>query len=204
MALVPEQPRQRNAVLLAVLFLLAFYFLFWNRWYVPSGEELAEMEARLEQLEDQNRSAQILATRGGEQLEERLALYERHVGRMEQLIPRREEVPRLLNDMSAESRRTGVDIALLRPEPATTGEFYTQQSYEMEVVGDYHDVGRFLASVASLSRIITPVELTLSEFTGDQSVIDGEAPVLANFRIRTYIVPEREADSEPAEAEAAG
>lgn len=204
MALVPDVPKQRNALLLAVLFLLAFYFLFWDRWYVPRGEELAEMEARLEQLEDQNRSAQILATRGGEQLQERLALYERHVSRMEELIPRREEVPRLLNDMSAESRRTGVDIALLRPEPATSGEFYTQQSYEVEVVGDYHDVGRFLTSVASLSRIITPVELELAPFTGDESVIEADAPVLASFRIRTYIVPEDEAGSAPSESEAAG
>lgn len=162
------------------------------------------MEARLEQLEDQNRSAQILATRGGEQLQERLALYERHVARMEQLIPRREEVPRLLNDMSAESRRTGVDIALLRPQPSTTGEFYTQQSYEMEVVGEYHNVGRFLSSVASLSRIITPVDLELSEFTGDATVIEAESPVLARFRIRTYIVPEDEAGSGPSETGAAG
>lgn len=189
MALVPDDPKQRNALLLGLLAALAFYFLFWDMWYVPRGEEIQEMETRLEALEDQNRSAQILATRGGEQLQERLDLFERHVNQLEQLIPQREEVPALLNNMSAEARRTGVDISLLRPEPPQAGEFYTQQTYEMEVIGEYHDVGRFLTAIASLSRIISPVDMNVSPFSGNASVVDAESPVVAQFRIQTYILP---------------
>lgn len=189
MALVPDDPKQRNALLVGLAAVMVFYFAFWDMWYVPRSEELAEMETRLEQLEDQNRSAQILATRGGEQLQDRLALFERHVAQLEELIPQSEEVPTLLNQMSAESRRTGVDIALLRPEPAQPGQFYTQQTYEIEVVGAYHDVGRFLTSIASLSRIITPVDMDLTRFTGSESVVDAENPVVARFRIQTYVLP---------------
>lgn len=189
MALVPDEPKQRNALLLGLLAAVAFYFLFWDMWYTPRGEEIDEMETRLEQLEDQNRSAQILATRGGEQLQERLDLFERHVAQLEQLIPEREEVPALLNNMSAEARRTGVNISLLRPEPAQPGEFYTRQTYEMEVIGSYHDVGRFLTSIASLSRIISPVDMDLSPFTGSASVVDAESPIVARFRIQTYVLP---------------
>ena len=190
MALVPDDPKQRNALLVGLAAVVLFYFVFWDMWYVPRSEELAEMETRLEQLEDQNRSAQILATRGGEQLQDRLALFERHVAQLEELIPESEEVPTLLNQMSAEARRTGVDIALLRPEPVEPGQYYNQQSYEIEVVGAFHDVGRFLTSIASLSRIITPVDMDLTRFQGSASVVDAEDPVVARFRIQTYVVPE--------------
>lgn len=190
MALVPDEPKQRYALLVGLLAVVAFYFLFWEQWYAPTNEELSEMEVRLEQLEDQNRSAQILATRGGEQLEERLALYERHVAQLEQLIPESEEVPALLNNMSAEARRTRVDIAMLRPQPAEPGDYYTRQRYDMEVIGSYHDLGRFLTSIASLSRIVAPVDLDLSSFQGNTSVVDAEAPVLATFQIQTYVVPQ--------------
>lgn len=192
MALVPDDPTQRNALLVGLLVVVAFYFLFWDMWYVPRGDEIAEMETRLEQLEDQNRAAQILATRGGDQLQERLDLFERHVSQLEQLIPEREEVPALLNNMSAEARRTGVDISLLRPEPAQTGEFYSRQTYEMEVIGSYHDVGRFLTAIASLSRIISPIDMDITPFTGDAAVVDVEDPVVARFRIQTYVLPSDE------------
>lgn len=189
MALVPDDPKQRNAFLVGLVALAGLYF-FWDMWYTPRTEELAEMESHLEQLEDQNRRAQILATRGGEQLQERLALFERHVVQLEQLIPESEEVPQLLNDMTVEARRVNVDIALMRPEPPEPGPFYTRQSYQLEAVGDFHSVGRFLTAVASLSRIITPVDLDVTPFQGNQATVDAEAPVVARFRIQTYVLPE--------------
>jgi len=189
MALVPDDPKQRNAFLVGLVALAVMYF-FWDMWYTPRGEELAEMESHLEQLEDQNRRAQILATRGGEQMQERLALYQRHVTQLEQLIPQSEEVPQLLNDMTVEARRVNVEIALMRPEPPEPGEFYTRQSYQLEAVGEYHDVARFLTAVASLSRIITPVDMDVTRLQGNRGQVDAESPVVARFRIQTYVLPE--------------
>lgn len=193
MALIPDDPKQRNALLLGVLAVAVFYG-FWAYWYSPRKAEVDEMTARLEQLESENNRARIIATRGGTDLQERLALYERHVDRLEKLIPQSEEVPALLNEITAEARRMGLnrgDLASLRPDQNEAGAFYTKQSYEVEVIGDYHDIGRFLTSVASLPRIITPVDLDLSTFVGDASVLDPsiETPLSAHFWIETYILP---------------
>ncbi|MFO8175842.1 MAG: hypothetical protein R6T96_16275, partial [Longimicrobiales bacterium] len=86
MALIPDDPRQRNALIIGILAAAGFYF-FWSYWYQPAKTEVDEMAARLEQLDSENRRAQIIATRGGTELEERLAVYERHVGQLEALIP---------------------------------------------------------------------------------------------------------------------
>jgi len=204
MALVPDDPKQRNALLIGLVAVAAFYFGFWDMWYVPRTEELERMETRLEQLEDQNRSAQILATRGGEELRQRLALYQRHVMKLEELIPASEEVPTLLNNITQEGRRTSVEVASIRPEPPEPGAYYTKQSYEMEVVGSYHNVGEFLASIASLSRIITPVDMSLSPFTGASEVVEVEFPLTASFRIETYVVPEGSSQADTASAQGPG
>ena len=196
MALVPDDPKQRNALIIGILAAAGFYF-FWSWWYTPLSTEVGEMSARLEQLDSENRRAQILATRGGTELEELLARYERHVSLLEALIPHSEEVSALLNDVSRVARETGVNDASLRPEADEVGAFYTKESYAMEIVGEYHDIGRFLASIASLPRIVTPVNLEITPFQGDRSVLDMEEPLTATLQIQTYILPTA-ADPPPA------
>ncbi len=207
MAIIPSEPKKRNALLIGVLALLGLY-AFQTYWNAPRQEGIQEMEARLEQLTDQNRRAQILATRGGRELEERLALYERHLLRLEQLIPRSEEVPALLNSMALEARQNDVTLALLRPEPqAEESEHYIKTVYQMGVVGNYHSVGRFLSAIASLPRIVTPIDLDMA--TGEQVEEDeyeGGMPVTAQFKIQTYTIPEAGAlpAPEPGEGVSAG
>jgi len=190
----PKDPKQRNSLLVGVALLVLIY-PFYAYWYKGAREEVTSMQARLETLEDQNRRAQVLAARGGGDLEERMALYERQVARLEELIPAAEDVAILLDDMNARARQVGVEVNRLLPEPAEAGAFYEKRSYEIAVAGDYHDVGRFLADVASLSRIVTPVELDLQRHPQPQLYAEMDAPVLASFRIETYVLPDREAPS---------
>lgn len=190
MALIPDDPKQRNALLLAVVTAVLFY-VFWSYWRAPILEEMGEKQARLEQLELNNREAQIEVARGGAELEQRLEEYGRHVDRLEALIPQSEEVAALLNQISAAARQTGVSDPEMRPEPEEPGAFYTKESYEIEVVGEYHQIGRFLTTIASLPRIITPVDLELTHFQGDSEILDPdlEVPLTARLRIETYILP---------------
>jgi len=192
MALLPDDPKRRNAVLGAGLALVALYF-FHTYYYTPKAEDADSLAARLEHLENQNRRAQIIATRGGAELEQRLALYEEHIVQLEKLIPQDEEVAALLEAMSLEGRRTGVEITLMRPEPMEVGDYYDRWSYELGVQGTYHAVGTFLAAIASLERIIASVEMELeparvAAATTDEDV---EGMVSARFRIQTYVVSDR-------------
>lgn len=192
MALIPQDPKQRNAALVG-LAALVVGVVFYQYWYTPKNTELAEMKDHVETLEGKNRAAQITAARGGGQIEERLAAYERHVMVLEKLIPASDEVPALLREITSESRRLiGSDPSNFRPEPDEPGEFYTRKAYQMQVIGEYHDVARMLASIASLSRIITPVDLTVTAATNAQgpAVTTLENPIVADFRIETYVLPQ--------------
>lgn len=197
----PSDPKQRNALIVGVL-LLALIYPFYSFWYKGKREEVTAMQTRLETLEDQNRRAQVLAARGGGDLEERLALYERQVGKLEELIPAAEEVAGLLDDISVRARQTGVELNRIIPEPPEAGSFYTKTSYEMSVVGEYHAVAAFLTEVASLPRIVTPVELEVELFAQPDIFPDYESPIVVNFRIETYVLPEATPAPAPAPAPA--
>lgn len=170
---------------------MALFYVFWAYWYSPRVLLVEELGAQVERLEIENLRAQIISARGGTELEDRLALYERHVGQLERLIPQEEEFVALLNQITTESGRNGVEIFSLQPEFEEAGEFYTRKSYEIEVIGDYHDIGRFLETIASLPRIITPMDLELETFQGEVGVLKGEyeAPLTAWLRIQTYVLP---------------
>ena len=188
MALIPEETPKQIA-LVVIVAALGLLYAMHAYWYTPRAMEIETLESQLTQLQDQNRAAEVTAARGGADLEERLAAYERHVARLEQLIPRGEEVPALLNSMAMEARQSGVELGSMRPEPAQTGEFYTRQTYEWAVIGDFHDVGRFLTAVASLPRIITPLDLEIERYGGTPPRQEMEAPILARFRVETYVLP---------------
>jgi type IV pilus assembly protein PilO len=186
----PTDPVQRNWMLGGIVLLVLI--VPFNMYYLTPGQDDNDViRDRLESLDIQNRQAQVIIARGGvDELRRRMDQYTRHVDRLEELIPGREEVASLLNDIQGQARQTDVDVLGLDPEPPEAAGPYTRTSYQMTVVGEYHDVGRFLTRIASLSRIVTPVELEVSIFGNPQSRPEMEYPVQATFRIETYVLPE--------------
>ena len=192
----PTDPRQRNFMLLGIV-ALALVYVYHAYVLTPRREANAELQTRVEALENLNRRAAVVTAQGTD-LRERLALYERHVARLEELIPAQEEVPALVDDIGGRARAMDVEVQALQPQPDEPGQYYTRTAYNMSVVGEYHDVGRFLAEIASLSRIVTPAQVDLQPYGNVNQFPDLEAPVLANFRIETYVLPDPSAAPAPA------
>lgn len=185
MPLLPTDPAKQKKLLIGLIPL----FLLFVYWYVPHGsmtEEIAAMERRLETLETRNAAARVRAGRGAGDLEERLALYEAHIQQLETLVPNSEEVAKLLHDITLRAQENGVEIASVRPRSEEPGPFYTLRTYDVAVFGGYHDIGRFLASIGALPRIVSPGELSMKT----RSVGPDGAELQASFRIRTYVLPQ--------------
>ena len=197
----PTDPTQRNWMLggLAMLVLIVPFNLYL---LAPRNEANAATLAEVERLETVNRRASVLSAQGGGDLEARLALYERHVARLEALVPGSEEVGALLDDIQARARQVSVEVVGLDPEPVEAVGPYDRRAFSMTVIGDYHAVGRFLTGIANLSRIVTPVQLDLEVFSPATQYPEMESPVRATFRIETYVFANRPA--EPAAAEVGG
>ncbi|MGH7553538.1 MAG: type 4a pilus biogenesis protein PilO [Longimicrobiales bacterium] len=189
MALLPQSPEQQKRMLVG-LFPLLLLFAYYQFMHRARAAEIANLETELEILETGNAAAKILAEQGGPELEQRLAMLEQHMVRLEELIPDREEVPDLLHSMGLRAQSTGVELTRVKPELEEVGPYYTKQTYEIGVKGTYHRLGQYLAEVGSLPRIITPVELKLQSNTNETERRTGLPLLNASFRIVTFIVPE--------------
>ena len=188
MVALPSDPHARQKLMLGLLVVLGLGYFGYQYVYSPRAAEVRVLQERLETLEMQNDAARALTRGPGtEDVEEQLALYRDQLVTVEGLIPLSEELPDLLDAISAEAQRTGVELSLIQPVGATDEGFYTRRIYDVAVLGAYHDIGEFLTRVASLPRIITPINLVLT--TRPEEMRDGRPQLEARFSIETYVLP---------------
>ncbi|HEX6308066.1 MAG TPA: type 4a pilus biogenesis protein PilO [Longimicrobiales bacterium] len=188
MALLPQDPQKQKLVLLGLLPLLIAvgYYYFYHSKRVA---EATTLQDDVERLEISNAGMRQIVSRYGPDLQQRLAVYQAHISQLEDLIPRREDVPVLISQITARAHELGVELAAFNPAAEQAGEFYSHQTYELQVLGDYHSIGEYLTAIGSLPRIVRASEVKLS--TDKPAADPGDAPMLrAIFRIETYIVPD--------------
>lgn len=186
MTLLPLDPTRRTAVLLGLL-AVSCLFLALQYLHRPARSKLDVATARLDRLREVSRRAEVAAGVGQPELEARLREYRWQLDALEDLIPVAGEIGVLLRAISDAEERTGVELTEMWPETLDEGDHYDRLGYELAVLGSYHAIGAFLAEIASLERIVAPEELTMTATGTHPTGDDGNASVVASFRIRTYV-----------------
>jgi Tfp pilus assembly protein PilO len=81
-------------------------------------------------------------------------------------------------------QESGVRFALFQPGQPREQDFYLIYPVQLRVEGAYHAVGRFMAEVANLNRIVNIVDLTMISTDPDER--SPERTVVASFTAETY------------------
>jgi Tfp pilus assembly protein PilO len=185
---IPKDAAGQKRFLIGALPILiaAGYYQFFHTKTTAQIDEQSTVFETLASSNDLNRSRSNPASM--QAMRQKLALWEQHMHRLEQLIPLREEVPALLESFTRRASESGVDVRLIKPEGEEAGEFYTQQTYAFSVIGSYHSIGRFLAQAGTLERIITPTQVNLLKPI-NPNLNRNNLRVQADFKIHTYIIP---------------
>ncbi|PHR99216.1 MAG: pilus assembly protein PilP [Oceanobacter sp.] len=80
---------------------------------------------------------------------------ETRFGSLLKQLPKDTEVPGLIDDISTAALNSGLDLKSIDPQDMKKTEFYKELPINIEVSGDYHEMGAFVSGVASLPRIVT-------------------------------------------------
>ncbi len=126
-----------------------------------------------------------------EDLRKKLETYRSSLVLLRRLVPDRNEVPNLLDDISTRSKIRGVTLSQVVPQPVETGPApFDTYKYTLSVIGRYDQIGEWLADVASLQRIIVPqdVSLSVANQAAAKALGDTSGALLeAKLQIRTFV-----------------
>ena len=133
---------------------LLIYGVFW--YFVTSGTraETSDIEAQVAQLQSANAGAQIASQR----LNEFKANYARAQADYEDLkalLPEQRELTMVLQNVQ-DRARGHLTVRRFTPKDEVQQDFYTGKPVEVEVTGNYNDVGQFCALTVLPSCLSCP------------------------------------------------
>jgi type IV pilus assembly protein PilO len=154
--------------------------------------EVAAIKDTISKLEGETAKAKAELAKGTvEDLRKRLDAYRSSLALLRRLVPDRNEVPNLLDDISTRGKIRGITLAQVVPLPVEPGPApFDTYRYNLSVIGRYDQIGEWLADVASLQRIIVPqdVQLAAANQTAAKALGDTSGALLeAKLQIRTYV-----------------
>ncbi len=206
MALSNEKATPLLALLLAAIVGYCAYTgtviqLIGLKGLAASKAHVAAVRDTIGQFEAATDSAKKELARGSvADVRKRLENYRSSLLLLRRLVPERNEVPNLLDDISTRSKIRGVTLSQVVPQAVESGPSpFDTYSYQMSVIVRYDQIGQFMADVASLQRIIVPynVSIVAANLTSAKALGDTTGSLLeARFQVRTYVkspTPEGEA-----------
>lgn len=114
-----------------------------------------------------------------------LAQIEASLDEMIRQMPTEEEVASLLVDISQTGLASGLEFKLFKPANPIAKEFYSELPINIEVVGDYKELGLFVSGLASLPRIVTIHDVNIAPKNKDKDK-DKDGAMLMKATVKTY------------------
>lgn len=197
---IPKDPEgQKKFMIGAAPFVLLF--VFYQFYHTKRTTEIEELTAQYDMLDAKNQTAKSQSSPAMMRaMQQKLALYDQHLHRLEDLIPSQEDVAALLFNVSRRAANTGVRLELLAPASEEPQQFYTHAIYDARVTGTFHDIGRFFAEVGSLERIVIPSDVKIAVLPSNPNVRSSGPRLQADFKLHTYVIPAPSRDSAAAAA----
>lgn len=158
--------------------------LIFALWYLVIGDQVAkgkELSGQIDQLQQDIRLGQEAQRRVNE-LTTKLDSLRREMEVFKTIIPLDPQTGTLLRAFQSFARDQNLDIARISPQAVQKKELYSQQPYNMQVTGGYHDIALFFDKLAHMRRIVNVSGLELT------SVVKKSQPsVGAKFDAMVYM-----------------
>jgi type IV pilus assembly protein PilO len=190
MALIPENPRNRNLLVVAIL-VVGLGAVYQQLVWTPQNAENTLLSARLDTLDSLNRVAKLEVAKGtAAKMRREADEYGQQLNVLRRLVPTENEVPALLESISSAARRAGLEFSDVQPDGVVNGDQFDTYKYKLAVTGPYHQVAEFIANIGSLPRIVAPINVDLkpsNRASPDRRPKKNEQFLDVHFGIQTYV-----------------
>lgn len=154
-------PLWQKLVALAAIFILmiaAYLYLGW----MPLQEAIEQQKSQVEMERIQLKKNQMLAKDLPKKREE-FARLEKQLTVALNMLPKKSQIPDLLESVSWAGKDSGLEFALFTPKPETVKQIYAEVPVDISVKGSYRQLLTFLKRVGEMPRIVAVKNLTLAK-----------------------------------------
>ena len=148
------------AVFAAALLVPALLFFFF--FFKPQSEKITALEKQVATATAElNKVKQ--AARDLPRHKQEFEAIQQQFEAMAVLLPKSQEIPDLLRNISDLGKGAGLDFLTFVPGQETPKDFYAEIPIDITIVGPYHNLGTFLDNVSKLERIVTVNNITMDK-----------------------------------------
>ncbi len=98
---------------------------------------------------------------------DQLAAIKQQFGTMLRQLPGKTEIPSLIVDISQTGLAAGLQEKLFIPQSEIPKDFYAEKPIKIRLTGGYHEIGNFVSGIASLPRIVTLHNISITPVSAD-------------------------------------
>ncbi len=186
-----RDPRTQKYLLGGLAVFLVLYF-WYARVYTKNATAIKQKQVQYEYLLSDLKSVEMKAKSFESLKKEYEELTERY-RTVERLLPEQKQIPLLLTQMHSAASINETGVLQLIPQDVVPVSFYNASSFDIQISGRYHDVGRFLSSVANFPFLADVSSMTITALHPEELPPEGEAASInASLKLTTYYVKEEE------------
>jgi type IV pilus assembly protein PilO len=122
-------------------------------------------------------------------LEKLIAQKDIELASLRRILPTEPEAGVIIKWLESQASRFNLGIKSLSEASIKQDEFYKEYTYSMNIVGNYHDLGRFFDVIGKHDRIINVRNVTINKNSGP----DGRSrSIMSSFSALTFVYTEKE------------
>lgn len=156
--------------------LLCYFFLFQ-----PNIEQTDKLKKQIQTSSDELKRVRK-AARDLPRHEEELKKAQETFELTSVLLPKSQEIPDLLRNISDLGKQSGLDFLSFVPGGEVPKDFYAEIPINIKIRGSYHYLGLFLDRVSKLERIVTVNNIK----TEKVDLVDNEMLLTSSCQLVTY------------------
>lgn len=191
MALGIPKDQRSQIMLILVMVALGGGYAFYDYVHAPAQDAIDLQQKKYDSLSQAVDKAHAdLATESIEDLRRKADEFAADLVLMRQLVPEKNDVPNLLDDISNKMKIRGVTQQQFSPASVDRGSPFDTYQYKLSVFGHYDQLGEFFADIASMPRIVVPQNVSLKAATQNVQKLLGDTLgglLQADLTLRTYV-----------------
>jgi len=146
-------------------------FMFYGKVWKPQGNKIKELKKNIDDTRKEiDKVREDIA--GMKEIEAEFAKLKLKVAEAEKKLPREEELPQIIRDITATGSTHNIEIDNLRIAAVVPKQFYEEHHYNFSISASYHKLAQFFTDICQKERIMTVKDLKLAPAGGSEATPD--------------------------------